>query len=177
MYDELSAELHDLSDAWRYVHDMTRDRFSTDILNRASAAYFGTVLRALFEYGLILLSRLLDRAQTGKRPNCSLAALAEANGRLDMAGTLDGIRTGAGRLLEYRNKQVAHLDRVLTLQAEEDRPQLFTWVGMHETLEALQRWMNEFENAMGLPQEHYLVEDEWTDVDEVRSLLRKGISA
>ena len=177
MYEELSGELHELSRAWSYVHGMTRNLFGTDTFRRAAAPYFDVVLRALFQYGVVLLSRLLDRAQTGCRENCSLAALARSAGSAEHAASLDEIRIRASNLLEYRNKQVAHLDRMLMLQADEERPQLFTWVGMHETLQALQRWLNKFEAAMGLDQERYLVEEEWSDVDEVAQLLRKGMSA
>jgi hypothetical protein len=179
MYEELSSELLALSQTWRYVHDMTSDRFATDTLNRASAPYFGTVLSALFAYGLTLLARLLDPARTGKRENCSLSALASIREDLDpgLMGSLNDIRERAVRLLEYRNKQIAHLDRVTTLHDDDDQPRLFSWVGMHDTINDLCCWMNTFESSAGLPAQHYNSDESWSDVDEVRSLLRRGLSA
>jgi hypothetical protein len=179
MHEELSSELHALNHSWRYVHDMSRDLLAADTLNRASAQYFGTVLSALFTYALTLLARLLDPAKSGRNENCSLAAMAAVTNGIDpiLARSLDEIRVRAARLLEYRNKQIAHLDRVVTLDEEDTRPQLFSWVGMHDTLQDLRHWMNRFEAAAGLPIEAYDVGEDWGDVDHVRALLRKGMSA
>lgn len=179
MYEELSSELLALNQTWRYVHDMTSDLFGADTLNRASAPYFGTVLNALWAYGLTLLSRLLDPAKTGKRENCSLSAMASAAGSLtpELMHSLDEIRAQSKQLLEYRNKEIAHRDRVTTLQDDQDQEQLFSWVRMHETIAELNRWMNNFESLVGLSVQCYDFPEGWGDVDEVRHILKKGMSA
>ena len=175
MYAQMSSELRTLNQVWRYVHDLTHDLFASDTFNRASAPFFGTVLTALFSYGLTLLARLMDPAMTGKRDNCSLEAMAAAIEHRELLDALRIIRTDAEELLAYRNKQIAHLDRITTL--DDDPPQLFTWVKMAETVAALGRWMNAFERSSGLPVEGYDVDERWGDADEVRDLLRKGLAA
>jgi hypothetical protein len=94
----------------------------------------------------------------------------------EAARNLDEVRIGAAKLLEFRNRQVGHLDLPLSVQPEEEQPQLFTWVGMLETQTSLPRWMNAFELSHDLPPLRYLVEEEWTDVDQVKHLLRKAAS-
>jgi hypothetical protein len=179
MYDELSSELRSLNQAWRYVHDMTSDLTGVNTFNKASAPYFGTVLSALFEYGLVILSRLLDPPKTGKYDNCSLSALAQLADGPDqnLVSSLNSLRERAATLLEYRHKQIAHLDKVVTLTDTEVVPHLFSWVRMQETLTDLGRWMNHLESELGLPPFSYAVDDDWGDADHVRDLLRKGMSA
>jgi len=179
MYEELSSELRSLNQAWRYVYDMTRELTGANTFNRASAPYFGAVLTALFAYALVTLSRLLDRSKTGKHDNCSLVALAQLadDSAQNLVSSLSSIRERAAGLMEYRHKQIAHLDKVVTLTDAEVVPHLFSWVRMHEILAELDQWMNDVEAQLGLPAQNYHVDDDWSDADDVREFLRKGMSA
>ena len=94
----------------------------------------------------------------------------------DQVRTTAGRRSVLPRCTPERPRSAADATAFFRSPARE-RGSLFTWVGMHETLQALQRWLNTFEAAMGLDQERYLVEEEWSDADEVAQLLRKGMSA
>jgi hypothetical protein len=89
IYEELSSELLALNQTWRYVHDMTSDLFRADTLNRASAPYFGTVLNAF-------------------------PVMADVAGGLtpEPIQSLHKIRAQSKQLVEYRNKEIAHRDRV-----------------------------------------------------------------
>ena len=179
MYDELSSELRALIRAWRYVYDLTNDQFKSNAFNRVSEEFFGTVLSALFSYGLTILARLLDPPRTGKHENCSLQAMlahAHAGPPAEDRAALNELRASADGLLDYRNKQIAHRDRLMTLEPDDDKLS-FSWVRMQKVLEGLQQFMNAFERSAGLPIVDYASAERPNDVDALRRLLRKGRSA
>jgi hypothetical protein len=118
VFSLLCEDLEDLHYLWNTCTFLYNSDHFLDILNRAAPVFFSDHQMLLLECIALGAWRLLDRAQSGKRDNCSLDLLRariEATGQHpDLCSMLrygrDAARKRGSALIKLRHRRFGHRD-------------------------------------------------------------------
>lgn len=105
----------------RSIFDVTYALFSSgaevdSLLKRTAPLFFFDLNQILVEYWILVVSRITDPAQTGKRENLTVALLLTQLDRLELCtpeikAAANGLKSYGDLLKNARNRAVSHADK------------------------------------------------------------------
>jgi len=183
VYDQLRTEITWLHGRWiiyRQLYGTSEKRI--DLLNESAAAFFYIVQDVLLGEIQVSLSKLTDPARTGAHENLSLELLQsrlETVGDTGLAGktrvTLGVLRSRCAAFRTWRNKKLAHLDLLTSMQATADPLPGISRQMVEDALKLVRDFMNEIEkhyNDAEFGYEHFSMQ---SDGEALVAILRYGL--
>ena len=183
VYDQLRTEITWLHGRWiiyRQLYGNSEKRI--DLLNECSAAFFYILQDVLLGEVQVNLSKLTDAARTGAHDNLSLELLQtrlENFGDAGLAGNtrtiLDNLHSKCTVFRTWRNKKLAHLDLLTSMEATTNPLPGISRAMVEEALQLVRDFMNEVEmhyNDAEFGYEHFIMQ---SDGEALVAMLRYGL--
>jgi hypothetical protein len=166
--------LHGRWTMYRQLYGTNAKRIET--LNRLAPTFFGTLQGILLDEVQLTLSRLADPAVTGKRRNLTLETLTREILALpvqelatELVARLDQYRAKCERIVERRNKRIAHYDFDTQRAANTEGLSSVSRQEIEDALAALRDFMR---TVYQFFEQSYMAYEHFAMLDDANSVLR-----
>lgn len=188
VYEELKTEITWLHGRWIvYRQIFAKSEKRIDLLNECASVFFYIIQEVLIGDVLISLSKLTDRARSGRFDNLSLEqlwALLDAHGDQTLAAqtlaaqtrsVLDTLHTKCEPFRKWRNKRLTHLDLATVMKCSPDPLPDISNQLIEEAFALIRAFMNKIEGCYGDSEVGYENFSMHSDGEALVAMLRYGL--